>query len=136
MTTQPTFKEKPYVIDTPLLLLEMSATSKHQDDVFKVMEVATGKDIQLLMSQNAMPPAINDVEVQKGFGQKYESLKGKNVASAFKYKYAPINYAGPQDEIIRKQIDKAATDVLAGVDINTALRNAEDAANKAIAEAK
>jgi multiple sugar transport system substrate-binding protein len=133
MVTQPTFKEQPYVVDTPLQILMMAATSKHPDDVFRVMEVVTSKENQLHMSQNARPPVLKDIEVQNVFGQNYGSLKGKNVAAPFKYKHMPINVAANYDAIVNKHINNAAAQVLKGVDINTALREAEEAANKEIA---
>ncbi|TVY11110.1 ABC transporter substrate-binding protein [Paenibacillus cremeus] len=132
MVTQPTFSDQPYVVDTPLQILLMSGTSKHKDEVFKVFEVVTGKESQLNLSKNARPSVLKDAEVQKVFGQNFQSLKGKNIAAPFKYKYSPINVASRYDDIINKYINSASTQVVKGVDVNTALREAEEAANKEI----
>ncbi|MCC2685065.1 MAG: extracellular solute-binding protein family 1 [Paenibacillaceae bacterium] len=133
MVTQPTFKEQPLVVDTPLQILLMAGTSKHQDEVFKVFEVVTEMESQQILSKNARPPVLTDKSLEKIYGENFVSLKGKNIAAPFKYKHMPINVSTQYDAIVNKYINQASANVLKGTDINTALREAEEAANKEIA---
>jgi multiple sugar transport system substrate-binding protein len=133
MVTQPTFKEQPLVVDTPLQILLMAGTSKHQDEVFKVFDVVTQMESQQILSKNARPAVLTDKSLEKIYGENFISLKGKNIAAPFKYKHMPINVATSYDAIVNKYINDAANKVVKGTDINTALREAEEAANKEIA---
>jgi multiple sugar transport system substrate-binding protein len=134
LVTVPTFADKLLVVDTPMSVLMISNQTKYQDDAFKALEVITGTENQTLISRNGQSPVLQSAEVQKAFGEKLDSLKGKNVAAIFKYKHLPINIESDYGTLINKALDDAANKVIQGkADINTALREAEESANKEIA---
>ncbi|MCC2683949.1 MAG: hypothetical protein K0R75_848 [Paenibacillaceae bacterium] len=72
--------------------------------------------------------------MQQAFGKDFIYMKGKNKQSIFKYKNQPVNMGSFYDKFVDKELGMAADAVVKGdLDINTALRQAEENANKAIA---
>jgi multiple sugar transport system substrate-binding protein len=133
-TTFPTYKEKKFVIDTPQTVMLISKQSAHQDESFKVLEIITGKEAQVKMSKAAYATVLKDSDIQKEFGKDYETLKGKNIAALIKYQQLPLNYDSKYGVLLTKDINDAANKVIQGkLDVNTALRNAEEVGNKDIA---
>ena len=88
-----------------------------------------------MLTQNGRLTALNDVEVMKQFGAAFPSLKDKNMAAV--YKYAPSPSPTPHiadrkvQEVIRAMRKEMAINKK---DINTVLREAQEKADKAIAE--
>jgi hypothetical protein len=81
----------------------------------------------------ARPTVLKDSAIQKVFGQDVPALKGKNIGFISGYKNQPVNRRYVHDKFINPEVDKAAARVIEeGQDINTSLRIAEEAANKAI----
>lgn len=133
LTTFPSWPGKELQVDTPMQMLSVTAQSKYKDQAFNVLKVVTSKENQLAMSKSARPSVRKDPEIQKSFGQDYESLNGKNTAAMFKYKHQPVNYGSLYDSAVNPEITKAADRIVKGeADINTALREAEEKANAAI----
>jgi multiple sugar transport system substrate-binding protein len=134
MVTFPSMPGKPLEVDTPLQIMSISAQSKYPDQAFQVLKAITSKENQLAMSKAARPAVLKDDAIKKAFGQDYASLKGKNIAAPFKYKHQPINRGSVYDSLVNPEINKAADEMVKGEkDVNTALREAEERANKAIA---
>jgi multiple sugar transport system substrate-binding protein len=72
--------------------------------------------------------------MDKVYGKDFSSLEVKHVESIFFNKYAPQSPYSDYNNIVQAQVTQAMNKVLSGqADINTALREAEEAANKAIA---
>jgi multiple sugar transport system substrate-binding protein len=116
--------------------LMISATSKHQALDFEIMKFAASDEIQKLLTQNGRLTVLDNDALQKQFGSNYKSLSGKNLTAALKSKPVPIANPTDYDDVV-VNVMKAADDKLAtpGTDINTLLRETQEAANKAIAEA-
>jgi hypothetical protein len=77
--------------------------------------------------------SLKDQKYQQSFGEEIKSLKGKNVGAIFKMEPAPVPGLTLYDGIARGEAGTAANNVVKGaVDINTALRTAEEAANQKI----
>jgi multiple sugar transport system substrate-binding protein len=75
--------------------------------------------------------------VNKNYGSELSTLKGKHLDAIFKSKSAKLVYPSEYNEVVQPTLVAAFKDViLNGKDINTALREAQDAADKAIAEKK
>jgi multiple sugar transport system substrate-binding protein len=80
---------------------------------------------------------LKDPKLQDVFGADLPALKGKNVKGIFKSKPAKSSPVTPYDAIINGELNKVATKVAKGqTDINSALREAEENANKLIQETK
>ncbi|MCC2684318.1 MAG: family 1 extracellular solute-binding protein [Paenibacillaceae bacterium] len=130
----PTPSWRPGVVDTPLQILMMSNLSKHKQEVFNIMQLLSNKDVQTRMSQEGRLSALADPALQKVFGQNLDYLNGKNVGSLFKNKHKPQPMKSIYDEILVDQLNGAIDKISSGqADINTALREAEELANKDIA---
>jgi multiple sugar transport system substrate-binding protein len=131
----PYFKEAPgkgYEVAPHNLLI--SATSKHKDEAFKVITLVTNDERQLAMSRQGRFTSLNDLKAKQEFGADLKSLKGKNLKPLLNYQAAPSAPNSKYATLARNQIDPAMKKVLDGkADINTALREAEEAADKAIA---
>jgi multiple sugar transport system substrate-binding protein len=118
--------------------MAISATSKHKDAAFQVIDYLSSLDVQLLLARNGRVSALKDPELKTQFGADFPGLKGKSVQSVFKSTPAKSAPQSDYDDIVNKALNQAVTDFAKGKysDSNTALRAAEDAANQAIQAAK
>jgi multiple sugar transport system substrate-binding protein len=116
----------------------ISKSSKHKEAAFDaVAHLMNSKDVQLNLSKNGKMTILNDTEINKQFGNAIEGLTGKNVEAVFKHKSADLAYSNEFDKLASPQLNTAGTNVITGKsDMNSALRAAEEAANKSIAEKK
>jgi multiple sugar transport system substrate-binding protein len=137
MTTYPTIKEYPGVdpVHGPFLM-GMSSTSKHKDDAFRALDVIMSDENQTLVTRSGRLSALVDKKIQTNFGVDLDSLKGKNVQAVFKNRSAIAQHESNYSTLATKELDDAAAKVVKEqADINTALREAEEAATKAMIEA-
>lgn len=133
----PQSKEQPGIAgpNKPIYFM-VSKASKHKDQAFAAISyLMTSKDAQTILSENGKMPVLNDPDVQKAFGTKLDILKGRNVAAVYKHKMVDLPYTNRFNRIVLLEMIAAGNNVLNGTeDINTALRNAEERANKKIEE--
>ncbi|CAG7613982.1 ABC transporter substrate-binding protein [Paenibacillus allorhizosphaerae] len=130
----PTFPEAPRIdAEAATHMLMMTSTSKHKDAAFKVMEIVTEEANQSEMNKRGRLTGLKDPAMKENFGSNLHSLKGKNV-KAILYNTPAVNrYNDKFTDIAKSQIGPAINKVMKGeADINTALREAEDTANKLI----
>jgi ABC-type glycerol-3-phosphate transport system substrate-binding protein len=137
MVSVPTFKEKPgigsqsyptYLCLTPL--------TKHKDAAMEVIKYTTSDEFQLANSRRGMPTVLNDETIKKQLGQD-TAYKEKHFQAQFYHKSAAISVKSALDDMVQQIYLKQEVDLMLGnVDINTALRSAEEAANKAIISKK
>ncbi|MDB5084604.1 MAG: family 1 extracellular solute-binding protein [Bacilli bacterium] len=113
-------------------LLFVSSTSQHKDQAFQVINYLTSKDVQMKVAGLGRIPAVEDKDIQNHFGADLKFMQGENLQGIFKGSLAKFIPATKFDSNIVPIIDKAGDAVLKGTDVNTALRDAQDAANKAI----
>jgi multiple sugar transport system substrate-binding protein len=107
----------------------ISAASQHSEEAYKVVELLLDKDIQTIAMKNARRSVLNDPSLNSSFGEVLKSLKGKNVNAFFNDLPAPTVPATKYDDQMWKIINDAMKQVLEkGVDVNTALRDAQEAA--------
>jgi multiple sugar transport system substrate-binding protein len=134
LAAMPHFNEFPKnAFRTSLFLLMLSSTTKHAEQAFAVIDYLTGDEEQLLINKNGRLTSLKDPKYQQSFGEEIKSLKGKNVGAIFKMEPAPVPGLTLYDGIARGEAGTAANNVVKGaVDINTALRTAEEAANQKI----
>ncbi|CAG7656845.1 ABC transporter substrate-binding protein [Paenibacillus allorhizosphaerae] len=135
----PSYKEKPNIsgkLDSHNLAV--SKTSKYKEEAMKVLEVVTSDEVQLLSARRTarMSPLKNQ-EMQKQFGAEIPYLKGKNVQALFKSTVSPAPVYSIY-EINAKKVGQAKVkELLSGnIDLNTALRQADEEINKMLDSTK
>lgn len=113
-------------------------TSKHQDDIMRVMEVFFSDEVQTAMVKKAREVStLKDPVYAQKFAADLPELQGKNIASIFKSKPAPApgysKYYSGALGILYGQYDIAMRNEK---DINTVLRESEELINQYISGQK
>jgi multiple sugar transport system substrate-binding protein len=139
MATLPTFKQAPGVsrkIDSHLLFV--SKGSKHKEEAFQIINYMVNDESELRNAKAGRLPAIVNPEIRKQFGVDVPALKGKNLKVVLNYKPAKQYPPSFYEDIAKSAVkDEYYNFVYTGQkDINTALREAQEAAEKEIATQK
>jgi multiple sugar transport system substrate-binding protein len=135
MVSMPGFPERPgisYEVDSHNL--SIASSSKNVDAAFMVVSYLTSLEPQLELSKAGYLPVATDPELLKSFGANQPELKGKHLDAVFKSKPAPFHKFTPYDSLATGKLSPALSEAEKGKDINTALREASEAADKAIQE--
>jgi multiple sugar transport system substrate-binding protein len=139
LVTFPTFKETPKTAPyANFKMIGISSTSKHKDEAFAVIASLFSDETQLTWAQSAVyATVLNNPQIQTAFAANIPTAKGKNMAAFYKHELSHLIYnkyfTGDVSKALTEGFDSILND---GVDINTALREAEENMNKAIAAAK
>jgi multiple sugar transport system substrate-binding protein len=116
--------------------LFITSTSKHKKEAVEVAAFLTEPEAQKELAKEGFTPIIRDKEIQAVFGQNNKNYAGKNVSAFFSENLAPAPpyhlYYSLVDTTLISEFNNAAQ---GQKDLNTALRDYEEAANKKIAEA-
>lgn len=108
-------------------------TSKHKDAAFQVIQYMLSDEVQAMMARQGRIPIIKNEEVRKEYGKDLKGMEGKNLAAFFKDTIGKPVPATPYDSIAKSTVNAAFNQVSAGMlDVNTALRQAEEDINKQI----
>ncbi|MFB9755751.1 extracellular solute-binding protein [Paenibacillus hodogayensis] len=137
LVSLPVMKEKPKVgsAATPFAMA-VTSMSKHKEAAMKAIDYLTSRDNQLEYSKRGIMPVINDEEVKKAYG-KESDFKEKNWSAVFYNQYAPMAKFSRFHLKVENVLSTVPLDVVLGrKDLNTALREATETAEKTIAEAK
>ena len=133
LATYPQFPEAPGLrrrMDVSLLML--SSSSKHPDDVFRVMQAVSAREEHLKRTRLGRMSTLKDPELKKDFAVDLTVTKGRNMQAIFKTNASAVppftKYNGPANSAL----EQAVKDVLNGADINSALRKANERANQEI----
>lgn len=131
----PSFEEKPNVgMMVDMWILHITNQSKHKDAAFKVIETILSDEVQLELSKNARFPIAESEEIREVFGMNMPHLAGKHLEAAFLSEPAPALPVTEFDAVARWELEQAMAKVAKeGVDINTALRQAEEIINQEVA---
>jgi multiple sugar transport system substrate-binding protein len=135
----PSYKDKPNIsgkLDSHNM--SISKTTKYQDEAIKVLEVVTSDEVQLLSARKTarMSPLLKE-DMKKQFGADVAYLKGKNVQALFKSGVSPSPLYSIYESNGKKIGQQKFRDYLADkIDLNTALRQADEEINKAIGSMK
>lgn len=134
----PTFKDAPGLGPQPYpLYFYISAASELKEQAFDVLSYLTSDEFQLESSKKGTLTALSSKEIQMAFAQNYPEFKGKNIKAILPAKFAPPAYRSKYDGIVRGDLESAFISAAMGEkDINTAMRDAEESANKKIEQAK
>jgi multiple sugar transport system substrate-binding protein len=136
LVTYPTSPENPGKShEISFRSLVMSKVSKHKEAAFQVMKyLSTSDEVQTLLSQVGFGPSLKDAKFQKVFGADREVVKGKNISAIFKTTPLLLRQYTDYDGEATKALNAAFNDYLSGkIDVNTALRQAQENADSAIA---
>ncbi|MDF2721069.1 MAG: transporter substrate-binding protein [Paenibacillus sp.] len=111
--------------------LFLASTSANKDAAFQVISVVLSDEVQLDISRNGRMSALNNPAVQNEFGQAVPGFQAKHVVAFTKPKLAVMPEY--RDIAPTNDANAAFNSVLYdGKDINTALREANEAINKKI----
>ncbi|WP_158606689.1 ABC transporter substrate-binding protein [Paenibacillus ginsengarvi] len=130
----PEWKEKPGIGPQPYpSYFYITNMSKKKDDAFEVIAYLTSDEFQSHLAKNGMFPTLKNRDVMKDFGKDVPYLSKKNINAFLPKTFAPPAKPSPHTAIGAKHLTTAFNAVLLKQkDINTALREAEEAANKEI----
>lgn len=112
------------------------AGGANKDAAFQVMAFLMSPEVQLVKSKSGKMPIINDQAAIKAFAADMEGIQGKNMGAFFKETIGKPIKATRFDAIAKDELwGKALKDYYEQKkDLNTVLREAEEAINKKIAE--
>ncbi|MFC3771555.1 ABC transporter substrate-binding protein [Paenibacillus sp. GCM10012303] len=110
--------------------------SPHRDEAFQVIAYLMSDEMQTWNARQGRVPIVKSESVVQQFGADLPFLQGKNYTNAvFKEVIAKPVRVTRYDGIVRTELAAALAEVAQkGTDVNTALRSAEERANKLIAE--
>ncbi|MEF3309971.1 ABC transporter substrate-binding protein [Paenibacillus sp. GYB004] len=114
----------------------LTNTSKHKDQAFQVMAYLASEEFQLPgVKRGEFISALKSEELRKAFGQDAAMYKGKNSKAIVPAKFAPAAPIGKFNSVAEGNLLTGYNNVILGKkDVNTALREAEEATNKKIQE--
>ncbi|MCC2686206.1 MAG: extracellular solute-binding protein family 1 [Paenibacillaceae bacterium] len=136
LATYPQFKEAPGKrrrMDITLLMV--SATSKHPDQAFQVIDAISARDQQVKRTRLGNLSTFKDPALKKDYAVDFKASKGKNIQGIFKTEPSAMFPYSEYNGIVNKYLNAAVKDAAKGIDVNTALRTAADKANQDIAAA-
>jgi multiple sugar transport system substrate-binding protein len=101
----------------------------------QVIQMAVSREQQLEQSRHSRVTVLNDDEIKKQLGANSPVLKSKNTAAIFKNPSSPTpppRIAGKEVQAVIRAIRREMA--IGKKDINTALREAQELADKKVAE--
>ncbi len=138
LVSYPTFDDRPGVgreIDFHLLVVP--PTSKNKDVAYRVVKTLVSEEAQIAMNKGTRLTIFQDAQMRKDFASDSKLYEGKNLSGMFKVKPAPVAYSPKYElDIYAVLRDALKNMVVNSVDVNTALRVADEKANKIISESK
>lgn len=134
----PAFKSNPKEGPQPSVRYYLvSATSKFRDEAFAAITQFVSDDIQRELVTTGATPPLKNADYIGELGSAIPELKGKNVKALVPPNYGEMNMKDQFYIAARAELISAFNKVAAGQkDVNTALREAEEAANRKITELK
>ncbi|RKN84952.1 ABC transporter substrate-binding protein [Paenibacillus ginsengarvi] len=132
----PSFKDKMGIgTQTYPTYYYITGTSKYKEQAFEIISYLTTDEFQTLQAKKGYAPIVKNPEIAKQIGQDTDVLKGKNVKSLLPDKFASPVMLSRQSAATETAMYKALEDIVQNkTDINSALRTAAEAADKAIKE--
>jgi multiple sugar transport system substrate-binding protein len=139
MATFPEYADKPGVGPQPYPTgFFVTSMSKHKEDAFQVSAFLASEEYQLeWVKKGEFLTALKSSKLRSSFGSETDFYKGKNIKAMLPEKYAAPSAITRYNSTAESQMSSAFTKIILNqADLNTALRQAEEAANKAIQELK
>lgn len=134
LTTYPVFPENPnYGAPADYLVFLVSKASPNKEAAFRVLIELLTDETQRAVAMKGWGSVLNDTDIKKAFGTESGVFQGKNFDAVFKVVAAPnppyFEHRTEVNNAINELVRKMA---LEKVDINTALREAEEEAKQNI----
>ncbi|GAA3405358.1 ABC transporter substrate-binding protein [Paenibacillus hodogayensis] len=134
ITQFPSYTERP---NTSLAssghFLLVSALSKHKEEAFEVINLLTSEANQNLITEHGRFTSLNNEQIKNKYGMNMKSMQGKNIKAVFNSKFAPPFPPTKYDKFATPHLTAAVKSVIDGeLDVNSAIRRAEEAFNKDI----
>lgn len=134
----PSYKERPNTYgNASVYVMTATKTSKHQEDAVKVIDLITSEEVQLALSKIARLSPLKSTQVKQALGSDNPLLKDKHLPSIFKS--VPVAY--PVASQYRSKAESIGAtkfkEVVSGkLDVNTALRQADEEIDKMVSAEK
>jgi multiple sugar transport system substrate-binding protein len=137
LVSLPTFKEKPKIGSQSMpVVFGVTSIAKDKDAAMKVIQYLASEEAQLSESKKGNMPIVTSEPVRKAFAQD-TPFKDKNWAALYYNQIAPGVTKNPYLLSVEKVLTPYIQQVIEGkTDLNTALREAQEKAEKTIADAK
>ncbi|MDF2658467.1 MAG: extracellular solute-binding protein family 1 [Paenibacillus sp.] len=137
LVSLPTLKEYPGIGPQPLTVgMAVTKMAKNKDAAMEVLKYIVSNEVQSELAKKGIAPVVKNIEVQKLLGTE-NFFKTKNWNAVFYNKWANFTYTGAMAVDLNTIYTKYGNEVLLGtLDINTALRKAEEEALKKVEELK
>jgi multiple sugar transport system substrate-binding protein len=114
----------------------ITSISPNKDAAMEVIKYLVSAEQQMNFSKQGIMPVIEDENIKKAYASE-SAFKDKNWKAIFHNKPAPIAAKSKYQLSVEGILTKRIPDIVKGtVDLNTALREAAEEADKAVAEAK
>ncbi|TMV47366.1 extracellular solute-binding protein [Paenibacillus mesophilus] len=114
----------------------ISSSSKYKEQSFEIISYLTTEEFQTYQARKGYAPIVkNNAEIMKVVGQDTDVLKGKNVKALLPEKFASPVMLSQQSSAVETALWKALENIVQNKsDMNTALREAMEAGDKALKE--
>ena len=135
----PVMKERPGVGPQAYpIYFYVTTMSDHKDQAFQAVSYLTSDEFQLSQSKAGhFLTVLKDPKIRQSFGQDDPFYKNKNVKALLPDQYAPPGSVNKYNSVASGEMNSAIIRINLGEkDINTALREAEENANKKIEAAE
>ncbi|MDF2658300.1 MAG: extracellular solute-binding protein family 1 [Paenibacillus sp.] len=110
--------------------------AKNKDAAMEVLKYMVSEEFQSQLAKKGIMPVLQNADLQKQLGQE-SPFKAKNFSAMFFNKFAPIPPKALYDaQLVSVYLKYAQQAQIGKMDLNTALRSAEEEAKKTIADYK
>jgi multiple sugar transport system substrate-binding protein len=109
----------------------VTKTSKHKDEAFQVIANVLTDEVQEKLARTGRIPTVENEEFEKLYGADIPVLQGKTIANIFTADPRAVVKPHEFESDVRKFVNEAAKRIaLEGIDVNTAIREADEAIKK------
>ncbi|WP_158606531.1 ABC transporter substrate-binding protein [Paenibacillus ginsengarvi] len=138
MAAAPTFADMPKTGFQPGPRYFFVTNGKNKERAFQVVTQLLSDEVQQQNNKEGRATSLKNATIRQTFGQEGESFKGKHTAAVFYNQFAVSPPANPiASQVNLGDLNTEFLNVIQGTkDVNTALRSADEAITKKIAEAK
>ncbi|MFC3767995.1 ABC transporter substrate-binding protein [Paenibacillus sp. GCM10012303] len=115
----------------------MSSTSKQRDAAFEVIKYVASEEFQISLNSRGLATALKDTKLHEKYGQDLPKYQGRNMSVLFPKPHAKMSNITEYQIVAAQKLNAALTQIVKdGKDVNTAIREAAEAADKDIQAAK
>lgn len=135
LTAHPGYSDRPgFGKEVDFHMAVVNKAGKHKEAAYQVVLSLLSEDVQTKLSRAGRLSVLKNDEIRKQFGADSNLFQGKNLQAIFKVKPSPLPEASKYDPKINALLtgEVVKNVMVGGMDINTALRNGEEKANKEI----